>query len=121
MTTFTDKFIEDLKALMATETGYKDIAHNLFTFAECMLCGTGPFNKKVRVMIEKAGFAAEYINSNSGEDYWSVVKFTRGNESIYVKFVGYGAYDGAIFDKWFFVEPREVVVTQMVEFTPTVV
>jgi hypothetical protein len=49
-----------------------------------------------------------------GEDYWTVWQFTRqGEEAVYVEFQGYYySYDGSTFQEWFFVEPREVLVTQ---------
>jgi hypothetical protein len=49
-----------------------------------------------------------------GEDYYTVYKFTRkGEDPVYVKFQGYYySYDGSTFQDWFFVEPREVLVTQ---------
>lgn len=49
-----------------------------------------------------------------GEDYWSVYKFTKnGKEDIYVQFQGwYQSYNGSEFDEWFFVKPKQVMVTQ---------
>jgi hypothetical protein len=47
-----------------------------------------------------------------GDQYWSVYKFTEGDETIYVKFNGwYASYNGAEFTEWFFVEPKEKMIT----------
>jgi len=51
---------------------------------------------------------------DEGEDYWSVYEFTgnQTNEKCYVKFDGwYQSYSGSEFSKWFFVEPKEKLVT----------
>lgn len=48
-----------------------------------------------------------------GENYWSVYSFTKGEEKLYVKFYGsYYSYDGSDYDAWFFVEPKQVIVTE---------
>jgi hypothetical protein len=48
-----------------------------------------------------------------GEDYWSVYKFTKGTAEVFVKFSGwYQSYIGSEFDEFFFVAPKEVMVTQ---------
>lgn len=48
-----------------------------------------------------------------GEDYWSVYKFTSGADEVFVQFDGYYmSYDGSTFNEWFFVTPKEVMVTQ---------
>jgi hypothetical protein len=48
-----------------------------------------------------------------GEDYWSVYKFTSGTDEVFVKFSGwYQSYNGSEFDEFFFVTPKEVMVTQ---------
>jgi hypothetical protein len=53
---------------------------------------------------------------SEGEDYWSVYKFTSGTDGVFVKFDGYYySYDGSTFDSWFFVTPKEVMVTQYVK------
>jgi len=59
-----------------------------------------------------------YGGEGEGEEYWRVYEFTNveTKESCLVKFDGsYYSYNGADFDRWFFVEPREVVVTQFFE------
>jgi hypothetical protein len=48
-----------------------------------------------------------------GEDYWSVYKFISGTDEVFVKFSGwYQSYNGSEFDEFFFVTPKEVMVTQ---------
>jgi len=48
-----------------------------------------------------------------GEDYWSVYKFTKGTDGVFVKFSGwYQSYNGSEFTEFFFVTPKEVMVTQ---------
>ena len=54
-----------------------------------------------------------YGGEGMGEEYWSVYSFNNDDELVYVKFDGYYAsYNGADFSGWFFVDPKEVVVTQ---------
>ena len=44
-----------------------------------------------------------------GDDYWSVYSFSKGSEKVYVKFQGwYASYNGADYNHYFFVEPKEV-------------
>lgn len=62
----------------------------------------------------KQEFAANYGGEGKGEDYWSVYKFTDVNsgEVQYIKFDGwYQSYNGTEFDEWFFVEPKEKLIT----------
>lgn len=54
-----------------------------------------------------------YGGEGEGEDYWSVYKFSRGTEDVYIKFDGsYQSYDGSTYDEWYFVTAKPVVVTQ---------
>lgn len=53
-------------------------------------------------------------DEGEGEQYWSVYEFTdkKTNEKCYVKFDGWHqSYSGSEFDNWFFVEPKEKLVT----------
>lgn len=67
------------------------------------------------------GIDFENVDSHGGEgegeDYWSVYKFfKRGENPVFVKFQGwYQSYNGSEFDEWFFVEPKEVMVTRYVK------
>jgi hypothetical protein len=59
-----------------------------------------------------------YGGEGQGEEYWHVYQFidNETKESCLVKFDGsYYSYDGSTFDRWFFVEPKEVVVTRFFE------
>ena len=48
-----------------------------------------------------------------GEDYWSVYKFSKDGQDVYVKFQGwYASYQGAEFSEWLFVEPKQVMITK---------
>jgi hypothetical protein len=66
---------------------------------------------------EEAGVTFEHEANHGGEgqgeQYWSVYKFTKGSESVFVKFNGsYQSYNGSEFDEWFFVEAKSVEVVQ---------
>ena len=57
---------------------------------------------------------ANHGGEGQGEDYWSVYQFTdnKTKEQVYVKFDGwYQSYNGSEFDEWYFVVPKEVMVT----------
>lgn len=65
--------------------------------------------------LAESDFDCEWADSFGGEgqgdQYWSVYKFTRGDEVVYVEFYGwYASYNGAEFTEWFVVEPKEVTV-----------
>ena len=65
------------------------------------------------ITAECAECANGYGGEGKGEDYWTVYKFSNGNESVYVQFDGwYASYNGSEFDEWFFVEPKEVKVVK---------
>lgn len=66
------------------------------------------------------GIAFEIVDSyggeGKGEEYWSVYKFTLDNEVCWIKFNGwYASYTGSEYTEFFFVEPKEVVVTRYIE------
>ena len=55
---------------------------------------------------------ANYGGEDCGVDYWKVYLFYRETEKVYIKFDGwYYSYDGATYDKWWFAEPKEKIVT----------
>jgi len=57
-----------------------------------------------------------YGGEGQGDEYWSVYEFTRGKDNVYVKFSGwYQSYNGSEYDEYFFVEPKEKVVTEYVK------
>lgn len=48
-----------------------------------------------------------------GDSYWTVYSFADDTDKVYVQFDGYySSYGGSEYEEWFFVEPREVMVTQ---------
>ena len=58
-------------------------------------------------------FADQYGGEDKGDKYWTVYKFSKGNEAVYVQFDGwYASYSGSEFNECFFVEPKEVQVVQ---------
>ncbi len=58
-------------------------------------------------------FVDRYGGEGQGDEYWSVYKFSKGDEAVYVKFDGwYASYDGSEFNDWFFVEPKQFQVVQ---------
>lgn len=70
--------------------------------------------------LSDAGLTVEYIDQfggeGMGEQYYSVYKFTLGEESCHVKFDGfYASYNGADYDDWSFVEPKEVMKIDWVQ------
>lgn len=106
---FTKQFTEDLKALL-DEDG---LANLLFHDAGYTISAESDGAN----LIEEHGFTAEAVDRCGGEgmgdEYWSVVRFTKNGESALVMFNGwYASYNGAEYEEWFFVEAREVMVTK---------
>lgn len=65
---------------------------------------------------EDIDFSINFVDSYSGEDmgseYWTVYKFTKDGEELYVKFSGWcQPYEGAEYEGFSFVQPKEKVVT----------
>ena len=57
-------------------------------------------------------FEDRYGGEGQGDEYWSVYKFSDGDEVVYVKFDGwYASYNGSEFNEWYWVEPQEKVIT----------
>lgn len=55
---------------------------------------------------------ADYGGEGQGEDYWVVVKVSKGEDVSYWKFDGwYASYDGGYLENVWKVEPREKLVT----------
>jgi hypothetical protein len=72
--------------------------------------------KEIPELEELINASFKIVDSYGGEDqgieYWKVYKFTRDQETCYIKFDGsYVSYDGSTFDRFYEVEPREVKVT----------
>ncbi len=56
---------------------------------------------------------ARHGGEGKGDAFWTVYSFTKGDEKVFVRFDGwYQSYNGAEYTEWFFVELKEVVVTQ---------
>ena len=63
------------------------------------------------------GISFEHIDNYGGEEmgreYWSVYAFHDEAHAVYVEFDGwYDSYNGSEYEEWFFVEPRQVQVTE---------
>lgn len=57
-------------------------------------------------------FVDHYGGEGQGDQYWTVYKFTKGGEELYVKFYGwYASYDGATYQDYRFVQPKQKMVT----------
>jgi hypothetical protein len=66
--------------------------------------------------VQLKGISMENVDQHGGEgegeQYWSVYKFTKEEQDVFVKFNGwYQSYNGAEFTEWFFVEPKNRMVT----------
>lgn len=89
------------------ESGPKDITHD--SDREWYFDLVEYFNKN---NIQYA-FVDNYGGEEQGRDYWSVYSFTDGDNVVYVKFKGwYASYVGSEYEEFYFVEPRQVEVTQ---------
>jgi hypothetical protein len=71
----------------------------------------------VKDLFEETGFELQNIASHGGEDegseYWAVWKFTRGQESVLVRFNGYyQSHCDTQYLGYEFVIPKEVMVIQ---------
>jgi hypothetical protein len=77
----------------------------------------GDFEIEVLNKEKELGLEVKYENSYGGEgqdeEYWSVYSFTNGSETVFVKFDGsYYSYNGSEYDDYYFVEPKQVMVTR---------
>ena len=56
---------------------------------------------------------ANHGGEGDGDQYWSVYKFHKGSDSVFVKFNGsYASYDGSCYDEWYFVQGKVVEVVE---------
>jgi hypothetical protein len=54
----------------------------------------------------------QHGGEGEGEDYYTVYQFTKGCETVFVKFQGwYQSYNGSEMTGWAFVTPKQVMVT----------
>jgi hypothetical protein len=80
-------------------------------------CFNDEDDEKFLTLVKKLGLTfecvAEYGGEGCGDEYWTVYKFESEGETTFVKFDGwYASYQGSEYDNWFYVEPREVLVTR---------
>jgi len=74
-------------------------------------------SKDAGAILDTLGIKHEYEDSyggeGRGEEYWSVYSFTKDSETVYVQFDGsYTSYDGSEYDDYYFVNPKQVMVTE---------
>lgn len=70
-----------------------------------------------RKKLSDVGIKFEHVDNYGGEEMgrecWSIYSFHDEAHVVYVKFDGwYESYNGSEYEEWFFVEPRQVQVTQ---------
>lgn len=74
--------------------------------------GAADFSKACRELNINYKHEDSFGGEGMGEAYWSVYSFFRGEEKVYVKFKGwYQSYNGADYEDWFFVEPKQKTIT----------
>lgn len=65
--------------------------------------------------VDKPSTVDSYGGEDQGSNYYAVWKFTRGNEEVFIKFYGYYAsYNGADYEGFRQVQPREVTKVEYV-------
>ena len=74
-------------------------------------------SEEEKFLIDAADMGVSFVYADSqggegqGDEYWSVYKFTKNSESVFVKFDGsYSSYDGSYYEDWYFVESKMVEV-----------
>jgi hypothetical protein len=71
------------------------------------------FKSKLQLLGVDMASVYHYGGEGEGETYYTVWKFSRDKEEVYFKFNGYyQSYNGADFDDYFQVKPKEVQVIQ---------
>lgn len=61
--------------------------------------------------IDQPTMVDDYGGEDMGSTYYAVHKFTRGDETVFIKFYGYYAsYNGADYEGFVFVTPKEKTV-----------
>lgn len=56
-------------------------------------------------------FVDHYGGEDQGSNYYTIYKFTRGDETVFIKFYGYYAsYNGTDYEGFVFVNPKEKTV-----------
>jgi hypothetical protein len=84
-------------------------------FNEEIDCGYGDDDElgdKLRNLSVAFECVEQHGGEGEGEDFYTVYKFTKGDEVIFVKFQGwYQSYNGSEMTDWAFVTPKQVMVT----------
>lgn len=83
-------------------------------FHEEIDCGYSD-NDELGDELRNASVAFECVEQHGGEgegeDFYTVYKFTKGDETVFVKFQGwYQSYNGSEMTGWAFVKPKTVEV-----------
>lgn len=113
---------EDINLLFAAEDG-NDVEQAFFRsrFTDDTTWDEGVVTKfKAKLKYHEINFEyeARFGGEGCGDDYWSVYSFSKGNEKVFVQFDGwYQSYNGSEYSEWFFVEPKEVTVTEYYKVT----
>ena len=110
-------FKENLKAILAVHfeensccSGY--YSTNKYDYFNSDVDSTFEVEGKTITVVQVDSYGGE----DQGEKYWKIYKFSCNGTDVFVKFDGsYYSYDGSTFERWFFVEPRIVEVTQYFE------
>ncbi len=105
----------DFKSKLESIISDWDVA-NLF-FCEDFDPRSDDFDDDAREVISQYTIRVEdmFGGEGCGDNYWVVYKFepVNGDPAFYIKFDGwYQSYNGSEYDDWFYVEPKEVTVTQ---------
>jgi hypothetical protein len=116
------EFVEEIKGLslkrqvnLILKDAGRDTQNGLFNSE-----GFGEYwdgSEDAEAILDTLGIKHEYEDSyggeGRGEEYWSVYSFTKDSETVYVKFDGsYASYNGSEYDDYYFVNPKQVMVTQ---------
>lgn len=73
-----------------------------------------------RKLVADQDITFEHVDNYGGEEmgreYWSVYRFSQGDDSVLVKFDGwYESYNGSEFEEWFFVKSKPVQAFEYVK------
>ena len=95
-------------------TKITDILNLNTEIPECMMEGYIPNSYKEIFTNEgiSTHSADEYGGEDQGSDYWHVWKFTKDNETIYIKFYGwYASHYGSEYQGFKIVTPQQRTIT----------
>lgn len=110
---------QKVKEFLENEGDYGSLPKTMFSseYPEEDSKWNGDFENAVLAKADELGIRVNFIDNfggeGQGEDYWAVYSFTDSDNVVYVQFDGwYASYNGSEYSEWFFVEPKQVVVTQ---------